>query len=279
MGDHCNRRVQKIRGSFRILVLFQLVFAGISSIAQSAWTSELFLNPYLQRLGKSHIEHGDPHMYEFDERKKWQTELGVRVYRSINERLDAGLGLGIKNIFYGFATHLTNPLEPSSVIEIIEGEISMLMLTPYLSMKYEIGKFNIMGGIEINVPVNSASTFEELNTRFIGFFEPPDKFAALNIYVPPSFEYAYASFIIPELRLSYKLTPFAVHCGAKMKPYGNRYLYALKVDGFSSLFPTSDVERLHTTIVYNRMIMPYIGCSFSFEFRKKGGKKSIHSER
>jgi hypothetical protein len=167
---------------------------------------------------------------------------------------------------YGFMTHIPNPLDESIELKAIGGEIRMLMCAPSVFIEFKVKNFTVLAGVEINLPLYTSSTFEETN-EFIGVFEPPDRLGGVFIYVPPSFMSVWARFIMPDISVAYEILPsrLSIHAGVKLKPFGNRPLYGIRVEGFGFPgLPTEDIYLLEATIVTNKVIMPYVGFNYSF---------------
>lgn len=234
-------------------------------MSQNIWSGDIYLNPHLQRVGHSHITGGGLDLLDFVEKKDWQPEIGVRLSRKLFRNINTGIGLSIKGMHYGFTTHIPDPLDESIELKAIGGEIRMLMCVPSLFIEFKVKRFNVLAGVEINLPLYKSSTFEETD-EFIGIFEPPDRFGGVFIYVPPSFTDVWAQFIMPDICVAYEILPprLSIHAGVKLKAYGYRPLYAIRVDGFGPGLPTEDVYLLEATIVNSKAIMPYLGVNDSF---------------
>jgi hypothetical protein len=229
---------------------------------------DIFANPVMPRIGDAYITQSGLNLYSFKEQKGWQKEIGVRLLLPVKSRLFIGVAIGVKHINYEFETYITSPLIPTDIAKVVGGKMDLLAGAPSISLEYcFLNHLSLLLGLEVNIPINVSSSFEVIPGHGIIEFDPDNnKLGSLFIRSPASFERTWEKFVLPEIRLSYAfLANLSLDIGVKFKPYGNRYLYGLQVEGFTGDMPVNVVEDLQVTTVYNKVIMPYLGLHYRLQ--------------
>jgi len=248
-----------------VFVICAIVCSSSDSFSQSKWSIEAYINPFVTRIGNNHVVEYGLGYYNFKEDKKYQWELGSRVNYNILLNFDIGFGLGLKNMYYNFTYTLTNPIKSDEIIQKTQRELKLIMLSPAISFRYRVKRFSALIGLEFNEPISSVSNYETVRGELWIFIDIGNQVVGYySLNELPQFSTNFSSFIVPEIRLGYRImSRLYVHVGMKLKPYGSYVQYYFLVQGNTGSMGSDKLYDLNDTRVNNRMTFLYIGASYT----------------
>lgn len=252
----------KFKG-FLVLLLFGLSFLKSYGQEKNNFISRIYFYPLGMHIGNNHIQELGLGVFEFNYRRPYNLELGLKLSRKIFSKYYFEGGLSLKYWNLEFEYIINDPFYEDEIFAHEKRYIRKIVTSPYFGLHYNHHKFAISIGLEANVEVTSRSNVISGQSPIYVFFDPSSQTSSnLTISENNLFLNDFNFFLTPTLTFGYKISQrWSIEVNSKIKPYGDWPLYHLAIEG-----KMPDMEdglyTLNDTRILNEIIFVHIGASY-----------------
>ncbi|MEP6794401.1 MAG: hypothetical protein ABJB16_08750 [Saprospiraceae bacterium] len=240
------------------------VICNLWANAQERYYSKVYFSPLGLGIGRANFDEVGLGVYKFNMKQTNLVEGGVILGRQLIKNLYGEVGLSLRSLKYKFDFVITDPFDENLELLRANRYENKFMIVPHLGFRYGINKFSVSLGIESNLEISSSGNIETQFSSINLFIDPgTNRTAYFSFEERDFFLKSLSLFLAPVGDVSYQISPKVSTClRFTFKPYGNFYLYQLRIQGKTADMPDGN-HILNDSRINNKLMFLNLGVSYS----------------